>query len=232
MNVVLGSAFRNNAGPYLARYFRQVDALHTALRKLKCSLRLVLVEGDSTDDTRKELCYFAQAMGLAYNIVTRNHGGPVYASTEEPERMRALSYVGNGILESVVEEDDVLMYVESDLMWDAEAMVQLLVDSTHFDGDGYRVVAPLIMLDDGRFYDIWGFRKNGDRFAPFHPYHGQLNLRGLTQIDSAGSCLVMSGHIARTCRIPEGGALVGFCGEVTKRGWPIFVDARVKVRHP
>jgi hypothetical protein len=232
MNVAIGSAFRNSAGYPLQRYFSQVSALHERLDRAGHQLRVIAVEGDSADDTRFQLMRWAQGLGIAVNIETRNHGKRVFGSTEEPERMAALSFVGNGILESVREEDDVLVYVESDLVWRPEVITHLI---EHLAAGYTDVVSPLIFAGDA-FYDIWAFRKGGfgneHRFGPFRPYHPELKFDQLTQVDSTGSCLVMRGEVARRCRIINDEALVGFCKDVQNKGFILRVDARLKVNHP
>jgi hypothetical protein len=127
----------------------------------------------------------------------------------------------------VHDEDDVLVYVESDLVWDAPTIVRLVSQVK----PGTDVVAPLIFAGE-HFYDVWAFRKNGARFGPFHPYHSELNHDGLTVVDSVGSCLIMRGEVARRCRIIDDEALVGFSRDVWAKGYNIHCDSRERVRHP
>lgn len=229
MNLVIGSAFRNSAiRGQVQTYFKQVDRLASLAHEQGHTLRVIAVEGDSTDDTRRELLLYADAIDVALQLVTRNHGQRVFASTEEPERMKALSWVGNGILESVLPSDDVLFYVESDLLWRPQTFFNLMHLLTPRRMD---VVAPLVFAGDA-FYDIWGFRKDGDRFHGASPYHHSLKLSEPTEIDSAGSCLVMRAEVARTTRIPDGEALVGFCRIAREQGYRVWVDARERITHP
>ena len=238
VRVAIGSAFRNSAGGHLQRYFHQVDALRDLLKEHGHSLRVIAVEGDSVDNTRTELMRWAEYCVLALTIVTRNHGKRVFGSTEEPERMAALSYVGNGILESVLPEDDVLIYVESDLVWRAETMLSLInklgfpeVQPMGGEVRTIDAISPLVFAGEA-FYDIWAFRKSGHRFGPFKPYHGELLFDRATPVDSTGSCIVMRGEVARTCRIIDNEALVGFGRDVWAKGFALFADARERIDHP
>lgn len=236
MRVVIGSAFRNSAGYHCQRYFTQVNALRDMLKERGDSLRVIAVEGDSVDDTRFDLMRWAEYLTLAVTIVTRNHGQRVFGSTEEPERMAALSRVGNGILESVHTEDEVLIYVESDLLWRPETLLRLIdqLGKPTPCGDDVRtidVISPLVFAGEA-FYDIWAFRKSGHRFGPFKPYHGELDFDKPTPVDSTGSCLVMRAEVARQCRIVNGEALVGFCRDVWSKGFTVFADARERIDHP
>lgn len=226
MNIVIGSMFRNTAGRHNHLYFlRMVDLLAAAgMRGDK--VRLALVEGDSSDDTRGELERYAVSLGLPLDLITRNHGGPVYGSTEEPSRMQALSYVANGFMEAVRETDDVAMYVESDLIWTPKVFYHL-ADQLR---PGVDVIAPLVFAGTA-FYDIWGFRKSGIRFGPFEPFHHELVQDGLTEVDSVGSCLVMRPEVAMRTRMTDY-ALVQFCDNARAGGYHVWVDARERIFHP
>lgn len=228
MRIALGSIFRNSS-PYLDRYFQQVSDLRDALRLGSGGtdhLRLILGEGDSTDDTLEQL--IARSGTLDAHIVKRDHGGPVFESVESDQRWKQISYVCNGVLERVTEQDDFFIWVESDIIWKPITMVELI----HHVYRGADAVAPMCYGVKGLFYDVWGFRKDGRRFEKLHPYHPGLNGR-LTDIDSAGSCIAMRAEIARRCRFepPEQG-IVGFCGRIREAGWRLAVDPGLEVRHP
>jgi hypothetical protein len=229
VNIAVGSAFRNNSGYYLKRYIAQLRDLKDMAEIRGDSLRWIAVEGDSFDGTRSEIVELGRHVKIPTALVSRDHGGPVFQSTEEAARMKALSYVGNGILESVLESDDVLVYVESDLLWSSRAIFRL-VDS--LKEENVDVISPLVFAGKN-FYDVWGFRGlDGERFAPFYPYHSDLDFTRLTEVSSVGSCLVMRGIVARTARIRNNGALVGFCEDVRSLGFHIWVDSVVRVDHP
>jgi len=190
-------------------------------------LRLVSVEGDSRDDTRIQLIGCAERDVLSFELVTRNHGCKEWGSVESAERMEKLSYVLNGMMEAIHQEDEVLIYVESDLVWEPDTFVRL-IDQLKV---GVDVIAPLIFAGD-HFYDVWAFRKNGARFGPFSPYHSELNHNELTMVDSVGSCLVMRAEVARHCRSIDGEALVGFCRDVWAKHYSVYCDARERIHHP
>lgn len=232
MHFCIASAFRNAAGQQITRWMDQIINLRRELRqKHFCYLRAVAVEGDSRDATRAQLEALADKMkGLfELEIVTCNHGGPVYGSTESPQRMEALSKVGNAIFDSVRENDDILVYVESDLIWDG-ATISALID--HVVADESDIVSPLVFAGEN-FYDVYGYRGlDGNRFAPFPPYHSSLNSIVLTEVSNVGSCLVMRGEVARKVRIVNGDALVGWCEQARKQGYTISVDPSLSIRHP
>lgn len=223
MNIVVGSAFRNCA-PRVQGFMQQVTDLLFAYPDPKITVRVIAAEGDSRDATREQLEKYP-----GVHVLDAAHGGPYFGSTEAPERMKALSQVGNTIFAGARPDDDVLVYVESDLLWDA-ATVKWLIQIALERVGGYDVFAPLVFAGE-HFYDTWGFRGlDGERFAPFAPYHSSLN--GLTEVSSVGSCLVMRGEAARACRIKNDYCLVGWCEDARAQGFKIAVDPTLRVEHP
>ena len=228
MNVAIGSAFRNSAGEQVTTYLNQVAGLAHHLKPYS-TLRVIAVEGDSADDTRAALASGAVARRLDLDLRTHNHGQRWFGSTEEGDRLAALSGVANEVFAGVRETDDALIYVESDLLWDPFTITSLMDAAVH-RRDGFDVVSPLVFAGS-RFYDIWGFRKDGDRFSPLPPYHAGLD-GGITEIDSAGSCLVMRGEVARVVRVEDGRALIGWCAAARARQFRLGVMAELRIQHP
>ena len=227
MNIAIGSAFRNSSSR-LRFYFQRVAKLQEHAGKNNY-VRVIAVEGDSTDDTRERLTSVARSYGVPVDVHVCNHHGPVYGSTEEPARMKALSKVGNAILAGVdTDLDDVLVYIESDLLWTPHD-IGSLIDMAYEKRGGYDIFAPMVYSSPGIFYDIWAFRKNGQRFSPFRPYHS--GLQGVTELDSAGSCLVMRSEVAADVQMNEG-ALVEWCDNARAQGYKIAVHPHFKVNHP
>ena len=226
MNVAFGSAFRNSGGPGSMRYFEQIAAYRDVVSEHQ--VRAIVVEGDSTDNTREALTLAARYHRVEIDLVTCNHGGPVYGSTEQPERFQALSKVGNAIFDAVRSDDDALVYVESDLRWEPETVRQLVNMATNYVG--YDVIAPMVMAGTV-LYDIWGFRGlDGRRFSPFKPYHPDYSPDRVFEVGSVGSCLVMRGHVARLCRIRNDYCLVGWCEDAREKGFRIAVRPNLRVQ--
>lgn len=229
MTLALITFFRNSARRgQVAPFFTQAARLRNLLQKQGAALRVIAVWGDCVDDTREAILQNAEFHALSVQLVQHNHGGPEFGSTEHLERLKALSGLGNAGLAAVRPEDTAVFYVESDLIWDPMTVIGLLnrlSDSVH-------VVAPLVFAGD-HFYDVFCFRKNGQRFAPFYPYHSDLRHDGtLTQVDCVGSALVMHAEVARTCRIINDNVLIGFGQDCWDKGFTVSVDASLAVRHP
>jgi hypothetical protein len=240
VKVAIGSVFRDSVG-YVSRYLQQIDFLRQRLEHEGHTLRPILVEGDSIDQTEKCLrAYVASHQGSVF--VKRAHGGRNFGSVDHPVRWKNLAYACNGVLDSLEEEDDVLIYVESDLIWNVPTMMQLFwhvagelgsVDTVPHGGKwkGIDAVAPLCFTASGFFYDIWGHRVGETHFTPFPPYHPSLGLKKgpLYPIDSAGSCVVAKGTAARRSRFGDEACIVDYCHGL---GTQLWLDPRVWVIHP
>jgi hypothetical protein len=228
MRIVVGSAFRDAAG-YVERHMRQVRELEDHAGG-DHTVRVLAVEGDSSDKTRRALAVWAHTFDLELQLNTHNHGLPPMGSTEAPARMAALSGVGNAIFAGVRQEDEVLVYVESDLVWGPHH-IGSLVDIAAERRGGFDVISPMVWAGDN-FYDIWGFRRGGHRFSGGPPYHRELKATGITELDSAGSCLVMRADVARKVPPMSTGALVEWCANARASGYRLGVHRDFHVRHP
>lgn len=179
--IVLCSIFRNSFN-YLDRYFDQVRKLRERI-----DLTLVLTEGDSTDATW-DMLKSRWTRGDTY-LKKVDHGGPRYPSIDLPQRWEQIAQVVRPTVARALElNPDMVIWVESDLLWDAEDMMRL-VDAAKQG----KAVAPMVLAEgEERFYDTWGFRMNGAQFnraAPYIPGPGLFD-DGLVKIDSCGSCFV------------------------------------------
>lgn len=226
MNIAIASIFRNSS-TYLERYNRQVVALRDILHQAGHTTRCIWAEGDSTDDTAAQLKFLSGGQNV--QLLTVNHGGPSFGSIDNATRWSNISLVCNRVLDAVAADDDIVVYIESDLLWPAAIPLELIWSVQ----SGKDAIAPLCMhLPTGLFYDTWGHRKDGERFQPHPPYHPGIG-SGQTPIDSAGSCIVMKGEVARTCRFdpPELG-IVGFGQSIRSAGYTLWLDPSLRVLHP
>lgn len=205
------------------------DALHR-FRQLADLLNIrgdrvefVFAENSSKDHTADRLRLFGRTHRS--HIIQRADNCPYWPSIDTPERWRHLAWVQNGVLENIGADADVFLYVESDLTWNPTDLVVLIDHTTEWP-----VAAAMNMRRDGRYYDIHGTRRNGQRFTADHPYHQDFNGAPLT-VDSVGGALAMRAAIARNTRIPETG-YVGWCHTIGELGYPIMLCPDVKVIHP
>ena len=224
-NLTVLSVFRNSAGGQAQRFIRRVQDLQLHWGK---PVPLIAVYGDCNDNTAEVLRNESNVRGVCTEFVECHHGGPIFGSTEQPSRLAALSKVCNAGMASVRENDDLLFYVESDLIWTPQ-VVQALSFQLH--NSEFDAVAPLVFAGES-FYDIWGFRKDGERFFGWPPYHRGLRPVGLTEVDSVGSCFIIDAKAARISRIKNDYALVGFFEDFRNNGFRVAVDPSLRVEHP
>lgn len=231
MNIVIASIFRDSAS-YIDRYVSQAAALRDALAARGDSLRGVWGEGDSNDRTATILAEKARKRALTFDLIDVSHGGPKFSSVNVEQRWRQISYCCNLVLHAIPDTADVVIYVESDLIWSAETMLHL-IDTL---GDGIDVVSPMSMANGEtppRFYDTYGHRASGINFEPFAPFHPGLTEGKLLRLDSAGSCLVLRGDVARLARFdPPQDGIVGFGKDIDKHGYELWLDPTQSVWHP
>lgn len=227
MKVFVTSIMRNGE-PYLGRYLSQVQALQRALLARGDVLRVMVAEGDSTDQTWP-LLVDATLTHPGMEVMQLAHGGPSFGSVDDPTRWANIAKTWNRLFEKVARYSfDALIYVEADLLWEVPTMLKLLKDL-----EKVPAVAPLSMHVAGFFYDTWGHRAQGSHFGPNPPYHPGLAAcepGELFQLESAGSCLVMRGEVARACRFSEQDAMLGH--DIYAKGYSLWLDGRLAVFHP
>lgn len=235
MNVVIASIFRDSAS-YLDRYVAQVTGLRDALAGRGDALRAVWGEGDSIDRTAVHLAEKARKRALTFDLLDVSHGGAKFGSVNVEQRWRQISYCCNLVLHAIPDSADVVVYVESDLIWSPDTIISLIDRLT---GSQMDAIAPMSMAygeTPTRFYDVWGFRSGGVCFQPYAPFHDALQQRTpgmLVKLDSAGSCIVMTGAVARSARFspPEEG-IVGFGHDLNAKGFLLWLDPDQTVWHP
>lgn len=221
MPVTVASIFRDSTG-YLERYFTQVCELEIALGE---PVTLVIAEGDSTDGTHNVLYRQLHERGGGDTLLKVDHGGPSFAAVDSPQRWAQIAQVCNAVMDALPLAPTI--YVESDLIWEPDTMLQLLKDLEEVPA-----VAPLCLKGD-RFYDVWGHRDiDGARFRPYEPFH-DLGDEPLVEIGSAGSCVVMRPDVAQVARFGDNDAIVGLGRDIRFRAnASLWLDQRVAVHHP
>lgn len=230
MNVTLCSAFRN-ASSYLNEYIWREFRLRMALTERGDSLSLILAEGDSVDDTAEALLdEYANVAGVL--LVKCDHGGPDYGPVVNADRFANLAKVWNAIWQRIPQDADAVIFVESDLIWEPSTLLALLDDLWYAP-----CVVPLVLLrrdgwPEGYWYDSWAYWRRGEQVRVMPPYFdGMDDDTDLLELDSAGSCLVMRGDVARGLVWPAEDVVVGICRQIRERGGSVWLDARQRVIH-
>lgn len=208
--ITLCSIFRNS-GRYLRRYWDQIDGL----RELT-DVRVVGTWGDSDDNTYDLL------KNRDMELHEYHHGGPNFGSVDHGPRWDQIAKVVRHTLDQVGNPGLALVWVESDLIWEPSELYALVADICI---NKCQAVAPMVMANgEDRFYDVWGFRQNGQMFSGGAPYFQDVRQpeTGLVKIDSCGSCFVTredhwrewTGHWPYTA------------------GGNLWLDPHFKIRHP
>lgn len=241
MNICLCSAFRDSE-PYLDRYVAQVDALGRMITARGDRFAMVWGEGDSEDQTLKRLILAAEGIPWPVRRVDCTHGGRRYGSVVAAERFRQLAYVGRQIFATVPPGADVVIYVESDLIWRPETMTGLiehLIPGVMADPVPYSrpapitAVAPPVLLNrrgwpPTSWYDTLAFVADGQHFTHRRPWHPATVGQTRIQLDTAGSCLAMRADWARLAGAQMGERLLmGMCEQFREWGGSIWLDLTV-----
>lgn len=219
-NVTIVSAFRNSD---VLSYRERIEALRIPVTQL----RLVCVEGDSTDDTLGHLQAWAfERRDMV--IVKRDLGKPHYGSIVHPERFEILATVFNAGLNAVdLTWTDYVMFLPSDIVYSPDLVGRLLAH----DKD---LIAPFMWMN-GRFYDIWGFVElNGRNFDPFAPEDVPY-LYGTKpfQMSMVGGVILMSADVVRKgCRYSTVDVDHGLCRDALAHGFTVWADPSTHVYHP
>lgn len=236
MNVCLCSSFRNSAA-YIDRYFEQVDGLACLLAARGDRLALYLGYGDSDDGTG-ELLYEAASFAVGALLIECSHGGKFYGPVVDATRFKQLAFVANRVWKCVPQEADVVLWVESDLIWQPSTIMALINDL-----EAVPAVAPMVLdaPPANSWYDTWAYRRRGRQFQKQPPYHPDLEDReflrqngngDLLPLQSAGSCMALWGRLARRLCFPEEDVFVGFCKQLTQIGGSLWLNRRQTVFHP
>lgn len=232
MDIVIVSYFHNAEG-YVQRYFNQMAALQQCLELRGDTLRLILGYGDCTDNTEKMIREETNEDFMA-TLVNVSHGGKVFGSVVDRQRFKQLAEIGNKLWAKIPKLADVVGLIESDLTWKPEAILKLIdgVVSLEDSLSSPILLAPMVKLSDGRFYDTWAFRRDGRNFRNTPPFHPHLRQSAdYVDMTSVGSCIFMRGEIARQLTWPERDVVVGLCAKATDLGVKVMLDTKTEVIH-
>ena len=232
--LVVLTPFRN-ARRNLRLYFKQIAELRD---HLDMRVRLVAAEGNSTDGTRQEIVRLTSRHGLLTTIidVTHDHNQP-WGSVEDPTRLKCMSDIMNAALDEVTEQDDVVLWIMSDLDYDPlelSCKIDTLLDnsSTHTDEMSLLTPMPMVQGTD-LLWDTWALRKSGVRFSNFTPYHKALSesSRSLIPVSSSGTLLLMHSRVPLDGVRTKDNEAVEFCQEAYSKGYEVLLDRTWRVDH-
>lgn len=212
-----------NSADYVDRYMEQATRLH---KEVGDPFRVIVVEGDSTDDTWDRLQEYKAFASLTTLKV--EHGGPPFESVDRPLRWRQIASVCNvGMVaaQRELDDDEPLVYVESDLIWEPETLARLVDHLHEFPA------ATCLSMQGARFWDTFGYRVGGRRFNPWAPYYPGA-AGSMKQIDSCGSVIAMRYEVAQDAFFGHTDCILGLGESIYAAGHSLWLDPTLAVHHP
>lgn len=167
-------------------------------------------------------------------------------------RLERLSKAGDNALDHVRDSETHVLWHESDLFSEDAVAVRMgetslpeadapaaiggwpwLSHCPHDDGRALGIKTPKKFgLDEPIFYDTWGYRKDGRRFANKPPYHECYRADEPFRLDSVGSVVLLDAeYLRRGCRM-NGNGLVGLCDAMRAAGGEVWCDPRIPIVQP
>jgi hypothetical protein len=212
--ITIYSLFRDVSTANVQRYFRQLAA------QTYKGFQVVAIEGDSKNNTYNNLITFGNSQPYAVKVLKHDTGKPHYGSVENPDRFLLLSEMVNYGFDNFP-ITGIGLHLESDLIIPPDMLSTLLekVDATN-------AVSPTILAKEVN-YDIWAFRKNGQRQSPFdHPKEHYV------EMDSTGSVVMYPGRpVQEGLRFgPE--CIKSFTEDLNRKGIKVWWDTQCIVHHP
>ena len=185
----------NNAESYIERYFAQINDIEQ-------DIFLILLEGDSTDNTFHLL---NQNMQGRKGIILKCDMGKVYGSVTDPARFKQLAFLWNKMIELIPEETELVAFIEADLIWNI-----LAFETLRKSVETYDVVCPLVICGN-YFYDTYAYRYSEHKSLP-------SNLESIKhevqKLYSAGSFLLMKYKTLGSNKLTEKNAFIGLCEQI------------------
>jgi hypothetical protein len=201
------------------------------LSKSYPNLRWVWVEGDSQDDTYKEL------LAIVNEVTPMRHvdlySVPTGIVGNDPvTRRRRLGMSANKWLDGMRDGDDYLLVHESDIVSPVDIVEKFLMHAAV----GRCPIAgwPILPVGDGKavFYDIWAYRKDGQMFTNAPPFHPCYNPDEPFEVDSVGTCWMFEAEDVRQGARFGDDAILTMCRDLKARGRRFWVDPKLVVIQP
>lgn len=192
------------------------------------NLRLVWSVGDCQDDTFEELADWVVQRGYQdwIRVLYRDTG---ISGIDTRSRLRRLSASVNEGLRYINGSDYVALH-ESDLISPPDLIPRFLA---HAEAGRCPIAGWPILYYGPRplFYDIWAYRKDGQRFRNTPPYHPSINGDDLFTVDSFGSCWMARHDDMVGLRMCDQ-AVLDACNHWRNLGRELWVDKTIVIEQP
>lgn len=220
MNVTILTPIRD-AAHLVDAYRERVESLTHPY----ADLRVLLVEGDSADNTAAR-CWEWAAQDGRVTVVTCNTGKPRYASIVNADRFALLAQVFNAGLDAVdLDWSTHVLMLPCDIRYGPDLLARLLAHAVD-------VVSPFVWQGD-IFYDTWAFGRGGHQFSNFTRAHAAQHLgTELFKMDTVGgTCLLRAAVLRAGCRYTPSAVDRGLCEQARAHGFGIWADPTTHVEH-
>lgn len=192
-------------------------------------LRLVCVEGDSIDHTYSILYGWASE-DRRVSLVKCQTNHSRYPSLVSKERFAHLAAVFNAGLDAVdTKWSDYVMFLPSDVLYGPDLIKRLMSHNKD-------MISPMFWAPDHgnkRFYDIWGFRRDGESFKPYPPawYYQHLPHEPV-KMDTVGGVNLMNINVLKLgCRYTADEVDHGLCKMAQAEGLSVWCDPTTHIVH-
>jgi GT2 family glycosyltransferase len=225
-NVTINSPFRDNVDQ-VRPFARAIAALDYPPEHL----RVVCVEGDSEDETLAVLKLW-EKQNQQVTVVKHDTNEPKYPSVVSPARFAHLEKVFNKCIESIdIEWSDYSLLIPSDVSFSPGLVMSLVA----MEKD---IISPMFWMGDfqngsTRFYDIWGFAKDGENFPPYSFAWYQLHFPAEPfQVDRVGGAMLCHRAVIEAgCRYTADEADHGLCRSAIEKGFEIWCHPGAHIVH-
>lgn len=219
-NVTIVTPWRQHADDVL-RYEQRITTLDYPPDRL----RLAFLENDSRDETWDLLQSWAK-LDRRITLDKRDTGGPLYPSIVNARRFEIMGTVFNWALELVdYEWTDYVLFLPCDIHFGPDLLARLLAHHAP-------VVSPFV-YQNGFFYDIWAFSRNGHNFLPFAEGSTEaLFGADLIEMETMGGVTLIDADVLRAgVRYSTEDVDRGFMTAARAAGFTVWADPSLHVYH-
>lgn len=226
-NVTVFMPFRDNADDVI-RLFNVFSTINWPPKQL----RIVAVEGDSTDDTYCLLKFWEGRFSRfdKVEVIKKDLGLPKFPSVIDSCRLAALSEIFNCGLEASLADDwaNFVLVIPSDVEFEIDIIENLVsYDKPH--------IAPMFWATIGgkvSFYDTWGFKPVGSgNWSNFPKATWDSGQEPFQMEFAGGPALIRRDVLDAGCRYTPQEADNGLCKMIHSAGFSVWVAPAVNVYH-
>jgi hypothetical protein len=231
-NVVIVSPFRDAAGPQIATYRAQIES------QTHSPLRIIAIEGDSTDNTLAELNDWA-TVDDRVAVIKLDTGQPRYPSIVDSARFAHLASIMNVGIDAAIADGraDYTLFIPSDVIFNRDMITRLLMTQKDIISPmfwiGDHVGDPVQNANGLRFYDIWGFTKDGQAFPPMGPAWFATHFPAEPfEVDTTGGVMLCRADVIRAgIRYTLEEVDRGLCKSARAAGFKVWCDPTTHILH-